>query len=208
MFFKGSRYEKVPEATLTDASGRVIRYKTTRFIVEPLARRRPSRDRATSGSTTSRGSTSAIPSASGASATPTARCGPTTCSKRRRCCAFRRRRDDVAKQITYTLTINGAAASAAVLSAIKQIEVEDHAAMADMLRLRLAVAVKEDGSGWTLLDDDAVHAPRQPASCRVTVGSGPAIAAHQRVRDRGRHQLLERRPAAPSSSSRPWIRPC
>ena len=37
MFFKGSRYEKVPEATLTDAGGRVIRYKTTRFIDDPLA---------------------------------------------------------------------------------------------------------------------------------------------------------------------------
>jgi hypothetical protein len=37
MFFQGSRYEKVPEATYTDASGRVIRYKTTRFITEPVA---------------------------------------------------------------------------------------------------------------------------------------------------------------------------
>ena len=37
MFFKGSRYEKVPEATITDASGRVIRYKTTRFIPETQA---------------------------------------------------------------------------------------------------------------------------------------------------------------------------
>jgi hypothetical protein len=37
MFFKGSRYAKVPEATLTDASGRVIRYKTTRFIPETRA---------------------------------------------------------------------------------------------------------------------------------------------------------------------------
>jgi len=37
MFFKGSRYERVPEAKLTDANGREIRYKTTRFIVDPLA---------------------------------------------------------------------------------------------------------------------------------------------------------------------------
>jgi hypothetical protein len=37
MFFKGSRYEKVPEAVLVDANGRVIRYKTTRYIVDPLA---------------------------------------------------------------------------------------------------------------------------------------------------------------------------
>lgn len=32
MFFKGSRYAKVPEHTITDAHGRSIRYKATRFI--------------------------------------------------------------------------------------------------------------------------------------------------------------------------------
>jgi hypothetical protein len=32
MFYRGSRYEKVPELTMTDASGRVITYKATRFI--------------------------------------------------------------------------------------------------------------------------------------------------------------------------------
>lgn len=37
MLFKGSRYQKVPEAMLTDENGRVIRYITTRFIVDPLA---------------------------------------------------------------------------------------------------------------------------------------------------------------------------
>ncbi|MGF6289681.1 LysM domain-containing protein [Paraburkholderia youngii] len=37
MFFKGSRYEKVPEAVYVDASGRAIRYKTTRFIAHPVA---------------------------------------------------------------------------------------------------------------------------------------------------------------------------
>ena len=37
MFFKGSRYASVPEAVITDASGRVIRYKTTRFIPETVA---------------------------------------------------------------------------------------------------------------------------------------------------------------------------
>jgi hypothetical protein len=35
MFFKGSRYEKVAEAVLVDANGRSIRYKRTRFIVDP-----------------------------------------------------------------------------------------------------------------------------------------------------------------------------
>jgi len=37
MFFKGSRYEKTPEGTTTDSSGRIIRYKTTRFIPETSA---------------------------------------------------------------------------------------------------------------------------------------------------------------------------
>ncbi len=80
----------------------------------------------------------------------------------------------MAKQISYTLTVDGSPASAAVLGAVKQIEVEDHAAMADMLRLRLAVAVKEDGSGWTLLDDQ-VFTRLANLKLSVTVGSGSAI---------------------------------
>ncbi len=32
MFFKGSRYEKIPTATYVDASGRTITYVTTRYI--------------------------------------------------------------------------------------------------------------------------------------------------------------------------------
>lgn len=32
MFFKGSRYETVPTATLESASGRTVRYKRVRFI--------------------------------------------------------------------------------------------------------------------------------------------------------------------------------
>ncbi len=37
MFFKGSRYAKVPDQTLTDADGRTIRYKGTRFIPDTPA---------------------------------------------------------------------------------------------------------------------------------------------------------------------------
>jgi hypothetical protein len=33
-FFKGSRYERVPDATLTAPDGRVLRYKQTRFIAD------------------------------------------------------------------------------------------------------------------------------------------------------------------------------
>lgn len=80
----------------------------------------------------------------------------------------------MAPEITYTLTINGTAASAAVLNAVKRIEMEDHAAMADMLRLRLAVAVKEDGSGWTLLDED-LFTRLVNIKLSVNVGTGKAI---------------------------------
>jgi hypothetical protein len=34
-FFKGSRYEKVGEVETTDARGRTIRYKRTRFVETP-----------------------------------------------------------------------------------------------------------------------------------------------------------------------------
>ena len=80
----------------------------------------------------------------------------------------------MAKQISYALHVNGTPATAAVLNAMKRIEVEDHAAMAGMLRLRVAVAVKENGSGWTLLDDELFT---RLANLRisVTVGGGMAI---------------------------------
>ncbi len=80
----------------------------------------------------------------------------------------------MAKQISYTLRVNGSAASVDVLNAVRRIEMEDHAAMADMLRLRLAVAVKENGSGWTLLDDD-LFTRLAKLELSVTVGSGSAI---------------------------------
>jgi phage protein D len=80
----------------------------------------------------------------------------------------------VAAQISYALRVDGRPASGALLDAVKQIEVEDHAAMADMLRLRLAVAVREDGSGWTLLDD-ALFTRLARVDVAVTVGSGTAI---------------------------------
>ena len=56
--------------------------------------------------------------------------------------------------VSYTLEIGGAPASPEILSAIQSIEVEDHATMADMLRLRVSVGVSNNGSAWTVLDDD------------------------------------------------------
>jgi phage protein D len=80
----------------------------------------------------------------------------------------------MAAGISYSVTIDGTAASAALLGAIRQIDVEDHAELADMLRLRLAVGVREDGSGWTILDDDVF--PRlAKVKLSLTIGSGSAI---------------------------------
>ena len=38
MFFRGSRYEHIPEAEIAGAEGRTIRYKRMRFIPEVVAR--------------------------------------------------------------------------------------------------------------------------------------------------------------------------
>src|ERR1700710_1587203 len=51
---------------------------------------------------------------------------------------------------------------------------EDHASMADMLRLRLAVAVKKDASGWTLLDDKLFERLTN-VKLSVTVGSAKSV---------------------------------
>ena len=57
--------------------------------------------------------------------------------------------------VSYRLTIGGAPAPAALVAAVQSLQIEDHAAMADLLRLKLTVGVRPDGSGWTVLDDDA-----------------------------------------------------
>ena len=80
----------------------------------------------------------------------------------------------MAAATSYTLTIGGPPAPAAVLGAVNQIEVEDHASMADMMRLKLAVAVREDGGGWTVLDDD-LFTRLAKLRISVTVGTGPSM---------------------------------
>ena len=82
--------------------------------------------------------------------------------------------------VSYALLVNDAPASPELMAAVEQIEVEDHADLADMLRLRVASGVRPDGSGWTLVDDD-IFARLVNLKLRVTVGSGPPetlIEAH------------------------------
>jgi phage protein D len=174
VFYKGSRYEKVPEALMTDASGREIHYKTTRFIADPLP-------------------------LVGHRVMKEERLDHISWQHFRdaerfwRICDANRAlwpedlleegailRIPASEQVSFTLDVNGSPASAAVVGAIKQIEMEDHASMADMLRLRLAVAVKEDGSGWTLLDDQ-IFTRLAHLKLSVTIGSGsstPLIDAY------------------------------
>jgi phage protein D len=82
--------------------------------------------------------------------------------------------------VAYTLLADGVPASPDLLEVIQEIEVEDHAQMADMVRIRLSTAVDGAGSGWTVLDDD-LFARLTKIKIVVTVGSGPAetlIEAH------------------------------
>lgn len=55
--------------------------------------------------------------------------------------------------VSYTLLIDGLPASEDLLAALRQIEVEEHAALAGMLRLQFAIGVQEGGSSWRLVDD-------------------------------------------------------
>lgn len=75
--------------------------------------------------------------------------------------------------VSYVLEIGGQAAPREVLASIASLEVEDHADLADMLRLRLSVAVDGGASKWRVLDDDLFT---RLANVRVAlkVGSGQA----------------------------------
>lgn len=56
--------------------------------------------------------------------------------------------------ISYSLTVAGSPAPPEMIAAIQSIQVEDHAELADLVRIKLTVGVRPDGSGWTILDDD------------------------------------------------------
>ncbi|MCM3904076.1 MAG: hypothetical protein ND866_20430, partial [Pyrinomonadaceae bacterium] len=75
--------------------------------------------------------------------------------------------------VTYTLTIGGLPAGQDLLQAIQQIEVEDHASMADMVRLRVVMGVKDGCSGWSFIDDN-IFERLTTIRIAVAVGSGRA----------------------------------
>ena len=52
--------------------------------------------------------------------------------------------------ISFSITIDGTAADPAIMDRIQQLEVEEHAFLADMLRMRLTLSVTEDGGDWNV----------------------------------------------------------
>lgn len=75
--------------------------------------------------------------------------------------------------VAYTLLLDNQPMSPELLATVQRVEAEEHADLAAMLRLRLAVAVNESGSGWTVVDDDTFQR-LTPVTLKVHVGSGPA----------------------------------
>ncbi len=58
----------------------------------------------------------------------------------------------MATPISYSLKVAGQAADAHLIDAIQTVEVEDHATLADVGRLKLLTALTERGAAWTTLD--------------------------------------------------------
>jgi phage protein D len=79
-----------------------------------------------------------------------------------------------APSIAYTLHVAGAPVDAATLEAIQSIEVEDHAELADVARLRVTTAVAGRDHTWTIVDDPIAT---RLANVRigVRIGAGAAV---------------------------------
>jgi phage protein D len=76
--------------------------------------------------------------------------------------------------ISYKLLIDDAPINPDLLAVLQQVEVEEHAEMADMLRLRFAISVSEAGSNWTVVDDNLF--PRLTnIKVKVNVGSNVVV---------------------------------
>jgi phage protein D len=73
--------------------------------------------------------------------------------------------------VTYTVLIDDVPASEELLNVIQNIEIEDHAEMADMMRLSVAIAVKSGCVGWSVIDDNTFQRLTK-IRVNVNVGSG------------------------------------
>jgi hypothetical protein len=82
--------------------------------------------------------------------------------------------------VAYTILIDDVPASLDLLDVIQEIEIEDHAEMADMMRMSVAIAVKDGCVGWTVIDDNTFQRLTK-IRVSVNVGSGstePLIEAY------------------------------
>lgn len=83
-------------------------------------------------------------------------------------------------QVAYTLYIDDEPAPPQVIDVIQRLEVEDHAEMADMVRLAVAISIKDGCSSWNIVDDN-IFQPLTKLRIDVNVGSGktePLIVAY------------------------------
>ena len=83
-------------------------------------------------------------------------------------------------QIAYTLQIDGKPAPGWLIDVIQHLEVEDHADMADMVRLSVAVGVRGGCGSWNVIDQN-VFKRLTKLRINVNVGSGrtePLIEAY------------------------------
>jgi phage protein D len=75
---------------------------------------------------------------------------------------------------SYTLLVDGQPLAAEAMQFLQQVEAEEHLRMADMLRLTFSISVREDGSGWRVLDD-GLFAPLTNLRLLITVGNADAV---------------------------------
>jgi phage protein D len=83
-------------------------------------------------------------------------------------------------QVAYTLTIDDQPAPAELIDVIQRLEVEDNAEMADMVRLTVAIAVRDGCASWNVVDQNTFQRLTK-LRISVNVGSGktePLIEAY------------------------------
>jgi phage protein D len=83
-------------------------------------------------------------------------------------------------QIAYTLYIDDQPAPPELIAVLQRLEVEDHAEMADMVRLSIAISIRDGCGSWNVVDQDTFKRLTK-LRINVNVGSGktePLIEAY------------------------------
>jgi phage protein D len=83
-------------------------------------------------------------------------------------------------QVAYTLFIDDQPAPPELIDVIQRLEVEDHAEMADMVRLSVAIAIRDGCGSWNVVDENTFQRLTK-LRIDVNVGSGktePLIEAY------------------------------